>query len=77
MEANHSTHRAGGGGPRAAQRRHPGLGGCYVTPSPLEDVLFEQLRYLISHAGHRPSGHCPDCDRLDRVLGPLLEPFRA
>lgn len=76
MEANHSTHPAGGGGPRATER-HPGVRGCYLTPSPLEDVLFEQLRYLISHAGHHPSERCSDCDRLDRVLGPLLEPFRA
>jgi len=76
METNHSTHQAHGSDSPATQRQR-GVGGCYVTPPPLQDVLFEQLSYLISHAGCGCPAGCATCDRLSRVLAPLLEPFRA
>jgi hypothetical protein len=76
METNRSTHQASGSQPPASQRPQ-GVGGCYLTPPPLEDVLFEQLHYLISHASQDCPAGCAICHRLSRVLAPLLEPFRA
>ena len=74
METNGSTHPASGRQPPATRQR--GVGGSYMTPTPLGDVLFEQLRYLISHASQECPPGCAICARLGRVLGPLLEPFR-
>jgi len=76
MNVNHSTHPANGSRPSATERPLT-VGGCYVAPPPLADVLFEQLDYLVSHALQGCEPGCPICERLIRVLGPLLEPFRT
>jgi hypothetical protein len=65
-------------GPAApAKRRQAGAGGCYLAPAPLKTVLFEQLDFLIAHAGQDCPPGCATCRRLSRVLTPLLEPFRS
>jgi hypothetical protein len=76
VETNRLTHQASSDQPPTGQRQH-GVGGCYVTPPPLEDVLFEQLSYLVSHASQNCPPGCAICARLSRVLAPLLEPFRT
>ena len=76
METDHSTHQARGNQTPATQRQ-PAVSGCYLSSPPLEEVLFEQLHYLVSHASHECPRGCAICHRLSRVLGPLLEPFRA
>ena len=75
METDHPTNQASGRRAAAAQRPR-GVRGCYITPSPLGDVLFEQLRYLISHSSQECPAGCATCARLGRVMAPLLEPFR-
>jgi hypothetical protein len=76
MDADHSTNPANGSRP-SATRRPQTVDGCYVAPPCLADVLFEQLDYLVSHARQGCEPGCPICERLSRVLEPLLEPFRT
>ena len=42
----------------------------------LGEVLFEQLNYLLDHAGNCSPG-CPDCARLVAARAWLLLPFRS
>jgi len=53
------------------------LSSCYVAPSPLVDVLFDQLAYLVSHARQGCVFGCPDYARFERVQRLLLMPFEA
>jgi len=47
----------------------------FVEPASLNDVLFDQLEYLVSHAGEECPAGCPDCHRLEQVKKLLLVPF--
>jgi hypothetical protein len=55
--------------------RNAGRGSCYVDPSPLVDVLFDQLAYLVSHARQGCPLGCPANTRFERVQRLLLMPF--
>jgi hypothetical protein len=81
MNSNHltpdvDTDGTGGaspGGARAASdRRKPG---CYVTLRPLLEVMEDQIRYLIDHAGKQCLPGCADCARLEEAKRCLLRPF--
>ena len=54
---------------------------CYVMGSSMNDVLFDQLDYLLAHAAEHadaPCGpECMDCGRLQQVRNWLLMPFRT
>jgi len=41
-----------------------------------DEILAEQLSYLLAHAGSCPED-CPDCARLRMVEAVLLQPFRV
>jgi hypothetical protein len=48
---------------------------CYIEPAEAEDVMFEQLEWLLDHAdGSCPAG-CRECARLETVKRLLLQPF--
>lgn len=47
---------------------------CYLEPAALPDVLYEQMDYLLAHAGHDEPG-CSDCLRLRQVVSALMRPF--
>ena len=48
---------------------------CYIEPAEAEDVMFEQLGWLLDHAdGSCPAG-CRECARLETVKRLLLQPF--
>jgi len=49
---------------------------CYVATAPMEDVLFDQLQYLVTHSGRDCPPECLECGRLERVKHWLLLPFR-
>jgi len=46
----------------------------YLEAAELPDVLTEQLRYLLDHAGHKLPG-CAECARLKEVVRLLMKPF--
>jgi len=50
---------------------------CYVEPTPVSEVLFEQLGYLLSHGRASCSPNCAECARLRQVQALLLSPFSA
>jgi len=41
------------------------------------DVMFDQLEYLVNHADEKCSSQCRDCARLEQVRHWLLLPFRT
>ena len=44
----------------------------YTESAPRDEVMFEQLEYLIHHVrGGRHAG-CPDCQRMERVARELM-----
>lgn len=49
----------------------------YIESAPVVDVLFDQLAYLIAHAGRRCPRGCQDCIRLKQVKDWLMLPFRT
>jgi hypothetical protein len=49
----------------------------YVAPGPLDEILHEQLDYLIAHSAASCAPGCSDCVRLQQVQGWLLLPFRG
>jgi len=50
--------------------------GCYLALAPAGAVLWEQMEYLMAHAGSSCSPDCPDCTRLEQVRRYLLQPFK-
>jgi len=48
---------------------------CYIAPASEEDVMFDQLEWLLGHADEHCGPGCPDCMRLESVKRLLLEPF--
>ena len=54
----------------------PGHRVCYVEASPMIDVMFDQLEYLLVHGNRGCPAGCEDCVRLKQVEAWLLQPFR-
>lgn len=48
---------------------------CYTEPAPADEVMMEQLEYLLLHARKGRHLACRDCARLDQIAGVLLSPF--
>jgi hypothetical protein len=48
---------------------------CYLEPASEEDVMFDQLEWLLDHSAEPCAPGCPDCARLESVKRLLLEPF--
>jgi hypothetical protein len=48
---------------------------CYTEPAPADEVMMEQLEFLLQHVRHGRHAECPQCARLDRVGSILLAPF--
>ncbi len=51
-------------------------GPSYTQPAPADEVMMEQLEYLLLHArtGHHLA--CAECARLERIGAMLLSPFQ-
>ncbi|MGO9257819.1 MAG: hypothetical protein ACLQU1_16125 [Bryobacteraceae bacterium] len=47
----------------------------YLAPAPAAAVMWEQMEYLMAHAGSTCHPDCPDCTRLEQVKRYLLKPF--
>ena len=50
---------------------------CYIEPASLEEVMFDQLAWLLEHASATCSPECPHCARLQKVKNLLCGPFEA
>jgi hypothetical protein len=48
---------------------------CYTEPAPADEVMMEQLEYLLLHARNGRHPECRECARLDRIGPVLLSPF--
>jgi hypothetical protein len=48
---------------------------CYLPLASACSVMWEQMRYLMSHDGSACHPDCPDCKRLASVKKCLLQPF--
>jgi hypothetical protein len=48
-----------------------------LKATPLTDVMYEQLEYLIGHCDGGCPPNCIDCNRLQQVRNLLLLPFRS
>jgi hypothetical protein len=56
---------------------------CYIANSPMSEVMFDQLEYLLAHTaeratrGQKCTPECLDCGRLHQVKNWLLMPFHT
>jgi hypothetical protein len=50
---------------------------CYIEPASLEEVMFDQLAWLLEHTSASCSPECPHCARLEKVKNLLFEPFEV
>ncbi len=48
---------------------------CYIEPAQAEEVMFEQLEWLLDHADGSCAAGCRECARLETVKRLLLQPF--
>ena len=48
---------------------------CYIEPAEADDVMFEQLQWLLDHADGSCAAGCRECTRLETVKRLLLQPF--
>ncbi len=48
---------------------------CYVQPAAADEVMMEQLEFLLLHARKGRHLACSECARLDRIGSVLLAPF--
>jgi hypothetical protein len=48
-----------------------------IPAAPADEVLVEQLEYLLKHARSGRHLHCSDCERLGRVTAELMTPFTS
>ena len=62
-------------GPPTSQ--YEGRSSCYIDPASLEDVMFDQLEWLLEHASSGCARKCPHCLRLEQLKDLLLLPFQA
>jgi len=68
-EADFESERPASSEPAASHSR------CYLAASPMGDVLYDQLEYLLAHTGEHCAPECMDCGRLQQVKNWLLMPF--
>jgi len=47
----------------------------YIDPAPHDEVMVEQLEYLLLHCRSGRHAQCADCARLEKISGQLLSPF--
>jgi hypothetical protein len=47
----------------------------YAEPAPHDEVMMEQLEYLLQHSRSGRHAQCTDCVRLEKVSNYLLAPF--
>ncbi len=47
----------------------------YLAMAPLDDVMFEQLEYLLAHTSVDCAPECAECTRLAHIQKWLLLPF--
>ena len=47
----------------------------YMEPAPADEVMMEQLEYLLLHGRSGRHPRCPDCARLQKISRHLLSPF--
>jgi hypothetical protein len=47
----------------------------YKDPAPADEVMMEQLEFLLLHVRKGRHLGCPECARLDRIGSVLLAPF--
>ena len=48
---------------------------CYIAPAEANDVMFEQLEWLLEHGNGTCAAGCRECARLETVRRLLLQPF--
>jgi hypothetical protein len=48
---------------------------CYMQPAPTDEVMMEQLEFLLLHSRKGRHADCAVCARLDHIGGALLAPF--
>jgi hypothetical protein len=48
---------------------------CSARPAPPDEVMMDQLEFLLRHVRDGRHSECPQCARLDRVGYVLLAPF--
>jgi hypothetical protein len=46
-----------------------------LGPEAAAAIMWEQMQYLMAHAGSTCHPDCPDCTRLEQVKRYLLQPF--
>jgi hypothetical protein len=49
--------------------------GCFAEPASAVAVMWDQMEFLMAHAGPACSPDCPECNRLEQVKQWLLRPF--
>jgi hypothetical protein len=47
----------------------------YIDSAPHDEVMMEQLEYLLMHSRSGFHEQCADCKRLDNIYRYLLQPF--
>jgi hypothetical protein len=47
----------------------------YIEPAPQDEVMMEQLEYLLLHSREGRHKWCADCTRLKKISRHLLAPF--
>lgn len=47
----------------------------YIDPAPHDEVMMEQLEYLLIHSRLGRHAQCRDCLRLEKIRRHLLSPF--
>jgi len=50
---------------------------CYIAPAEANDVMFEQLEWLLEHGNGTCATGCRECARLETVKRLLLQPFSS
>lgn len=48
----------------------------FPEPASTVAVMWEQMEFLVAHAGPACAPDCPECTRLEQVKQCLLRPFR-
>jgi hypothetical protein len=48
----------------------------FPEPASTVAVMWDQMEFLVAHAGPACSAECPECTRLEQVKQCLLRPFR-
>jgi hypothetical protein len=68
---------------RTASQPAASQSNCYIATPPMNEVMFDQLEYLLAHSAERAklgkqcTPECMDCGRLQQVKNWLLMPFHS